>query len=117
MYNSSFKACWKLPLDKIRGNHLFDAGCAGILLELGSRDANPLAAVMALAADFNDGFNGVVRWVNEPVIKGTGLDKITTAWLKIKRFYCIYSYSQGTVRILKFPGNEDVSKCGCNHTS
>jgi hypothetical protein len=71
---------------------------------------------MALAADFNDGFNGVVRWVNEPVIKGCGLDKMTTAWLKIKRFYR-YSYSQGTVRILKFPRNEDVSKCCCNHTS
>jgi hypothetical protein len=31
---------------------------------------------MALAADFNDGFNGVVRWVNEPVIEGSGLDKL-----------------------------------------
>ena len=40
--------------------YLVDAGCAGLLLELGSRDAKPLAAVTALAADFNDDFSGVV---------------------------------------------------------
>ena len=49
---------------------------------------------MALAADFNDGFNGVVRWVNDPVNKGTGLDKMTMVWPKNKRFYR-YSGSQG----------------------
>lgn len=51
-----------------KDNHLVDAGGAGKLLELGSRDAKPLAALMALAADFKDGFNGVVRCLKLPEI-------------------------------------------------
>lgn len=45
-----------------------DAGGAGKLLELGSRDAKPRAAVTALAADFKDGFSGVVRCRKLPEI-------------------------------------------------
>jgi hypothetical protein len=41
---------------------------------------------MALAADFKDGFNGVVRWTNESARKGNQQDKVMTTWPKVERF-------------------------------
>ena len=52
-----------------------DAGGGGKLLEFGSCDAKPRAAVTALATDFKDGFSGVVRCLKLPEIY-EAIDKI-----------------------------------------